>query len=322
MEVATSNYSRRREFFKRYGMSLLFSLPFILFFIFFTIVPIVMGIVISLFDYNSLKPEAMSFAGLENYISLFANQDVVFRYFWPALGKTILFAIVTVPFMIFIPLGLAILVNFEPPGYKIFRAILYLPCILSISTAGILFVTIFGVGDTGLFNAFFKTNIDFLNNQTLRWFVMLLLSIWWQTGTNFVIFSAAIKNVPKSLYEACESDGGGKWLSFTRVTFPNIKGSLALCLFNTLIGYLSLYGQPTVIRGDLTADSIDSPLMLLQNWLDDITYSKLTGKLTAVAIVFGLFVMAFSLAERKIMGLEKGGHKHENFYAAIEAIKK
>ena len=150
---------------------------------------------------------------------------------------------------------------------------------------------------------------------------MLLLSIWWQIGTNFVIFSAALKNVPKSLYEACESDGGGRWQSFIHVTLPNIKGSLGLCLFNTLIGYLSLYGQPTVIRGELTWDSIDSPLMLLQNWLSDITFAKLTGYLTAVAIIFGLIVMVISLFERYVMGIEKGGHKHERKFNAIKVIK-
>lgn len=324
MEAQSRKYSKFKEFLSRYGMASLFCLPFVIFFIFFTIVPIFIGAYLSLFKYNPMMPEQMEFVGFQNYINLFKNDeyDIVAYYFWPALLKTLLFALVTVPIMFFFPMFLAILINYEPPGYKIFRSIIYLPCILSISTAGILFVTVFGMNESSLFNSFFHTNINFLENEPLRWFVMILLSIWWQTGTNFVIFSAALKNVPKSLYEACESDGGNKFSSFIHVTLPNIKGSMTIVLFNTLIGYLSLYGQPTVIKGDINADSIDSPLMLLQDWLNDMTFASMTGYLTAVAIIFGIFVMLISLTQKYIMGLEKGGHRYENDFKALQSLKK
>lgn len=324
MESQVKKTSKFKEFLSRYGMASLFTLPFIVCFIFFTVVPIFIGLYLSFFKYNPMMPEKMEFVGLDNYINLFLNDeyDIVAYYFWPALGKTLLFTILTVPIMFFFPLFLAVLINYEPPGYKIFRSILYLPCILSISTAGILFVTIFGMNESSLFNAFFHTNINFLENEVLRWIVMILLSVWWQSGTNFVIFSAALKNVPKSLYEACESDGGNRFSSFIHVTLPNIKGSLTICLFNTLIGYLSLYGQPTVIKGEINADSIDSPLMLLQDWLNDMTFASMTGYLTAVAIIFGIFVMIISLTQRYLMGLEKGGHKREEQYKTLQSLKK
>lgn len=322
MEKGRKAYSKTREIISRYGMALVFVLPFLLFFVCFNLTPILMGVYLSLFNYNSAQPDAKQFVGINNYVNLFANNDILAQTFWPALGKTFLFAIVTVPIMLIVPLFLAILISWKPPGYKVFRSIIYLPCILSISTAGILFVSIFRGDQDGLFNAFFGTNINFLEEEPLRWFVMILLSIWWQSGTNFVILSAALKNIPKNLYEACESDGGGRLSSFVHVTLPGIKGSLGLCLFNTLIGYLGLYGQPVVIHGDINATNIETPMMLLQGWLGDTTYSKLTGYLTAVGIVFGLFIMVASLIERKVMSIEKGGHRHENRYQALRSFEK
>lgn len=314
--------SRRKETAKRYGMAIIFVLPFFACFIFFTIIPLISGVVISFFKYNSMDPSSSSFILFDNYIAIFTNANVIVEEFWPALLYTLKFALIAVPVMLIVPLMLAVLINWNPPGYKVFRSIIYLPSILSISTAGILFVTIFKGDESGLFNAFFHTNFNFLENESLRFMVMILLSIWWQTGTNFVIFSASLKNVPKSLYEACEADGGSRASSFLHVTLPGIKESFSLCLFNTLIGYLNLYGQPTVIKGQINANSIDSPMMLIQDKLQNISYAKLTGLITAIAVVFGVFVFIISCIERKLMSIEKGGHGHEIRYQEIASIKK
>ena len=97
----------------------------------------------------------------------------------------------------------------HPPGYKIFRAIIYLPSVVSVTIVGIIFGNMFASDSSGLINAWLNTDIKWLQGvpwagDTLRWLVMFIASVWWQTGTNFVIFSGALRNVPKSLYEACE----------------------------------------------------------------------------------------------------------------------
>lgn len=317
---------RRRQGVKRYSLALTFILPFVIFFVLFTLLPLVIGIGLSFFDYNPNDPGSMQFVGLLNYSDIFGTSDetiaVTFvRPFWDSLGNTLLFCLIAVPLLIIIPLLLAYLINIHPPGYKVFRAIIYLPSIVSITVAGMMFTAIFGESSTGLINNLFGTQIQFLTETKWRWIVMIILSVWWQTGTNFVIFSAALRDVPSNLYEACDVDGGGKLHRFIHVTLPNIKGHINLCLFSTLINYLNLYGQPAVIRSNLIYDTdYDSPMMLIQNTLK--TLPGWTGFICAIAVVFGLIVMGFAMLERFVMSREKGGHSYERKFAALAAINK
>jgi len=241
--------------------------------------------------------------------------------FWESLLNTILFDLIAVPLLMVIPLLLAHLINYQPPGYKFFRAVLYMPVIVSITVAGMMFTSIFGESSTGLINGWLGTHIKFLTDTGWRWVVMILLSVWWQTGTNFVIFSAGLRDIPKSLYEACEADGGGKSSKFFHVTLPGLKGQIDLCLFSTLINYLNLYGQPSVIRGSAIYDTMyDSPMMLIQNSLKVLP--RWTGFICAMAVVFGLIVLAFSIVEKRLMGKEKGGHGYEKTFAAFKSVQK
>lgn len=308
-----------KEFFKRYGMALAFISPFCLLFIVFTLIPLLYGLVISLCTYNPYDPSYTSFVGLSNYFMIFGD-NVLARNFWSALGTTIVFDIFAVPCLILIPLGLAYLINLKPPGYKIFRAIIYLPSVVSITIVGVVFGAIFSGSELGLINAWFSKDspIPFLSDEVLRWIVILLASIWWQSGTNFIIFSAALRDVPKSLYEACEMDGGNRFKTFIHVTLPNIKGSLGICLFNTLIGYLNLYGQPTVLNSAVNRDNIDTPMILIQKWLNDFEKSKLTGLICATAIFFGLIVMLVTIIQNALTKERRGRNKYEHQYEAFQ----
>lgn len=317
---------RIKQYLKRYGLAIGFIAPFVLFFILFTLVPLIMGVTFSFFDYNPNMPSEMTFVGLLNYTDIFGTSDEAIyttfvKPFWDSLMNTILFDLIAVPLLMVVPMLFAYLINFRPPLYKLFRAILYMPVIVSITVSGMIFSSVFAESSTGLINSIFGTQIRFLTDTPWRWTVMLLLSVWWQTGTNFVIFSAGLRDVPKSLYEACEVDGGGKLSAFLHVTLPNIKGAISLCLFSTLINYLNLYGQPTVIRSTLIYDTdFDSPMMLIQYALK--TLPRWTGFVCALCVVFGIFVMAVSMIERKLMSREKGGHGYENKFASLKIIVK
>ena len=223
--------------------------PFLIVFVLFTLIPFIMGFVFSFMRYNPYLPDQNQFIGFQNYVNMFNPKNPISKLFWDSFSTMLLFDAVAVPLLIVIPLCLAYLINMKPPGYKLFRAIIYLPSIVSVTIVGIIFGNMFKGDESGLINAILGTKIEWLAGKpwagdTLRWFVMLIASIWWQTGSNFVIFSGALRDVPKSLYEACEMDGGSRWKRICYVTLPNIRSALVVCLFNTLIGYLNLYAQP------------------------------------------------------------------------------
>lgn len=329
---------QRRSSAKEAGVGAAFLSPFIINFLLFSIIPIGFGIVISLFNYNPYNTEKIEFVGFKNYLYVFdVLSEKLFNYslidpaptrystyFWESFKSTLIFDVIVVPFLIIIPLALAYLVNLNPPGHKLFRAILYVPSVVSISIVGIIFGNMFGSDPQSFINSLFGTEINFLNNrdnETLRWIVILIASIWWQTGGNFIIFLAALKNVPKSLYEACEIDGGSKWKAFTKVTLPNIKSSISICLFTTIIGYLGLYGQVTVLRGAVFEGTYDSPMMFIQQMLTDVGKATMTGYISAIAVVFGLITMFFTAIEKICMADREKGDKYGQRYIKYYAQK-
>lgn len=295
--------SKRRE----HLLALALISPYIVIFLLFTVVPVVMGIAFSFMRYNPYSPEENTFYGFRNFINLFNFNLPISKSFWQSFTTMLTFDAVIVPSLIIIPLVLAYFINMHPPGYKIFRAIIYLPSVVSISITGIIFGNMFQGDSSGLINAWLGTEIHWLSGSpwqgdTLRWVVIYIASVWWQTGTNFIIFSGALRNVPKSLYEACEMDGGGRWKKIVYVTLPNIKASVAICLFNTLIAYLGLFGQPYALNDATNQDIIVSPMMFIQTYLTGgIVYARQTGYICASAVVFGLIVMVFSIIQRKCM---------------------
>lgn len=317
--------SRLMEVLRRYGISIAFIAPYLLFFIFFTVVPMIMGLAISFFDYNPYNLGATQFSGFKNYIDIFRSGTPINRLFWPAFGQTMLFDIIAVPCLTIVPLMLAILINKKPPFYKLFRAILYLPSVTSITIVGIMFGSIFSSNESGFINALFHSNIAFLDKEISRWIIILFVSIWWQTGTNFVILSAALRDVPKSLYEACEMDGGGKVVQLFKVTIPNIKRQLKLCLFTTIIGYMALYGQPYVLFGLTNQPTLldpQTPMIMIQMLLSETSFAARTGAISAIAVFFGLLTMLVSAIQSIFTKDRKGGTVREKQFKALATIKK
>ena len=143
--------------------ALLLISPYVIIFVIFTLIPFVMGFIFSFFDYNPYKPGEMQFVGFKNYINIFNPDHVLFKEWWSSFATMLLFTAVMVPTMIILPLFLAYFVNIKPPMYKFFRAIIYLPSIVSISIVGIIFGGLFGGNEAGFINALFGTNIQWLS---------------------------------------------------------------------------------------------------------------------------------------------------------------
>lgn len=311
-KLAEKRKSKRRE----QLLALLLLSPYIIIFFLFTFIPFVMGFSYSFMRYDPYNLNEVAFIGFKNYSNLFNFDLAVTKSFWDSFGTMLLFDMVVVPSLMVIPFALAYFINMRPPFYKFFRAAIYLPSVVSISIVGIIFGEIFASDGTGLINSWFGANIDWLGgkpfqNDTLRWVVIWIASIWGSVGGNFVIFSGALRDIPKSLYEACEMDGGGRWHSITRVTLPNIKPAIHITLFNTLIGFLNLYGQPFVLNTLENQDTFVTPMMFIQNYLSNgLAYARQTGFICASAIVFGLIIMAFSFLERAAMADRRKPEKH------------
>nr|MCU0465888.1 sugar ABC transporter permease [Anaerolineae bacterium] len=142
----------------------LFILPHLLFFGVFVGFPFVLGLIVSFFEYDILRPEAVRFVGLNNYTALFTPGTVEYPVFWNSLINTVEFVLMSVPLLIIIPLLLALLLNTSLAGRNLYRAIYFAPWVLSSAVVGLLGFWIFQ-SQGGLLNYYLRD----LGFDTPRW---------------------------------------------------------------------------------------------------------------------------------------------------------
>lgn len=225
----------------------LFILPHLVFFVLFALWPFAVGLVISLFEYDILRPEATKFMGLDNYVRLFTPGTVELAVFWNALINTIEFVLMSVPLLILVPLGMALLLNNKLPGRNGFRAIYFAPWVLSSAVVGLLGFWIFQ-SQGGLVNYYLKAlglgQPRWLSSMPWAWYAIVLTTVWWTAGFNMVILLAALQNIPASLYEAAAIDGASAWNRFRHITIPQLRPVLLFIIIITIIASFNLFAQP------------------------------------------------------------------------------
>jgi ABC-type sugar transport system permease subunit len=147
LEEYSRKSSRTKSLLKKYGLIALFVGPFALCFIFFFLYPLVNGIAISLTNYKLSSPgDSYVWNEFRWYKLIFDDSLFGGRYFesfWRAFVHTIVFAVIMVPIAILVPLGLALLIKSKPPGYKVFRCLVYMPSIVPLTAAGAIFAMVF-----------------------------------------------------------------------------------------------------------------------------------------------------------------------------------
>jgi len=333
---------------KKYLVVALFLLPFLVAFICFFVIPLFYGIYISLTNFKFSAPGTESYNTFQWYRMLFgdssvASADKISANFWKSFANSFVFSIIMVPIAVLIPLGLAILVNMKPPGYKIYRAMIYLPSIIPLTAAGTVFTLLFlSKAEHGLVNEFLNLNIDWFNDiwfsfylgsyevvVPYAWIPIFLMCFWGGWGSNFIILSAGLQNVPKSLYEASSVDGCGTFRKIFAVTIPGIKGQLVLCLFTTIIGYLGLYGQNYVLSGGGPQSTVlpgsgttSTVIYFIQDIVaNNANYKEsLYGLGAAASLVYAILVGIISGIQMFVTRDRKPKNKHSEAYLKWQRI--
>lgn len=322
--------SRTMEFLKRYGVVLIFLGPFLFFFLLFSAYPLFYGIIMSLMKYSISDPSQNEWRGFKNFWTILSNSNSIYNInFWYSMKNTVLFALVIVPLAIIVPLFFAVLINSKPRGYKIFRAIIYLPSILPVSASGVIFASIFGY-NFGYLNQWLGSMTHWLDGEPITaWFVILLLCLWGGWGGNFLILGAGLKNVDKNLYEAASVDGCTGLKRMWAVTFPAIKQQLILCIFTTIIGYFGLYGQvyvltnagPSIYNDGRNYNSTMTIMWYLQNLINTGEYD-VYGMVSAMGLLLGLFIGCIAGLQLWLTRERKSGTKISKDYMQYIKQKK
>ncbi|MFL6123369.1 carbohydrate ABC transporter permease [Actinophytocola sp.] len=214
------------------------------FFVIFGVVglfPLLWTAYLSLFDRELLDTEG-TFIGFGNYTELFRDSQ-----FWNALFNTISIFVLSSGPQIVVAVGLAALLNTHLRAPTGWRVGVLLPYVVSLVAVGLIFGNLFGQ-NYGLVNGLLKAigldRIDWQTNRFASHLAIATMVNWRWTGYNALIVLAAMKAVPKEIYEAALIDGASAARRFFSVTLPLLRPTLIFVVVTSTIGGLQIFTEP------------------------------------------------------------------------------
>ncbi len=278
---------------------LLFILPYAVIWAVFLLWPVLYGFYISLFEWQPLL--GSEFIGLENYIKLFQDSR-----FWNAFENTMWFAALTIPLILGIGLGFALLLRAveNRRGSSVIESSLFYPYLLNVSIISIIWAWLLDP-DFGLVLSYLRSlGLDpptFLNDPFWAIPAIAFATAWWLAGYRMVIFKAAMEDIPDHVFELAALDGVGPVTKFFRIMLPLLKPAILFSLVLTAISAFRVLGQVLL----MTAGGPGRSSEVLALYLYRAGWQSLQmGKAAAIGVILFLVILIFTLFGFRFIGLE------------------
>lgn len=269
--------------------------PHLFFFIIFFVTPAIYGVYTAFTKWDMFNEPV--FIGLENFKTLlFDSSNTYYRQLRNGLGNTFKFVLMAVPFCIIVPLSLALALNSRPKGNKFFQAMYYFPSLMSITTVTLTWRYFFNFDYGVMNNLFGSTHNWFLPPYT--WPMLVIVTVWWCTGSTMVIYQSALASIPQDQYEAAAVDGANTIQKFINVTLPNMSYPLMYTLVTTVVAQFNIYGQPDILVG---FNNMEANAVLLQYVYQNAVVKQVAGMSSAMAVILGICIMCVTFVQMRIM---------------------
>ncbi len=282
---------------RKHGEKYLLLLPYMIFFVVFTIIPLLMSVALSFTNFNLL--ETPQFVGFDNYLKLFLEDDV----FLISLKNTIVFAFVTGPVSYFLALFLAWFINeIGAKGRTFFTFLFYSPSIaanLYVIWSAIFSGDMYGFANSILMSlGIINDPINWLSDPSYVLGVIILVQLWMSMGSGFLAFIAGLQNVDKSLYEAGALDGvKNRWQELIYITLPSMGPQL---MFGAVMQISSSFAAGRIsisLAGNPTTDYAANTI--ITHIVDYGTTRYELGYASAIAVVlFAAMLLANEFISR------------------------
>lgn len=249
------------------------------------------------------------FVGLANWTKLMGDAA-----FWMSFRNIVfmIIAMVIIPTLVGLVLA-AILFDvigrrFSGKLASFLRATYYLPQVIPIAVAGVLFGWILYPDSSGVLNQFLSTITG--HDVAVNWvggtgatalFSVMLLMVWIQIGYPTVIFMAALQRVDPELYEAAELDGAGWFRRFQAITRPMIRPEIFVVTLTTTIAALKVFGPVFILTqgGPNKATYVPSYYAYIEFFGNGTDKGYAAAIATSVTIVVSAVAIAFLRAQRR-----------------------
>ncbi|CAM4477185.1 MAG: sugar ABC transporter permease [Paenibacillus macerans] len=273
--------------------------PHFILFVIFVFVPTIYGIYASFTQWNLMNDPV--WVGLQNYKTILFDADSTFyNQFRNGLKNTFIFVGLSVPILIVLPLLIAAALEHKKVKLKgVIQSILYVPGLISISAAALIWLLIFNK-QLGIAGNVFGSDVAWAANQPYAWIIIIVITVWGGVGGNMIIYRASINGVAKDLYEAAGIDGAGAVRKFFSITLPSIRFPVIYTFVMTTAGAFNVFGQPLMMTDGGPRQSTHVLMMYIRQ-LAFGTGESIAGMASAMAVLLGLVILVISTLQYYVM---------------------
>lgn len=262
----------------------------------FTAYPVVSAFIISFQDY---KPLGSTFVGLDNYISSLTDS-----LFWKSIKNTVVYTILTVPVALFISFAVAVLVlPLRKWMQTTFKAIYYLPAVVSGVSLSVVWLWIYDPMTTGIFNKLLALigieNQNWLGSSSTSMLSLVIMAWLSSHGTSIIIYIAGLLGIDESYYEAAEIDGANFFHKIWYIVLPCMKPTTLFLLVTGVIGSFQVFQNAYLMTGGGPDNSTTMVGLLIFN--NAFKYFEF-GEAAAQSLILALIIAVIAFIQFKFMG--------------------
>jgi multiple sugar transport system permease protein len=277
-------------------VAFLFTAPFFVLFVAFLFWPVISAVRTSLLHDSLVGPA--SWAGLNNYTDLLSDST-----FWAAMWHTALFTLLSVPPLVLLPLGLALLVSRVRRMQWLYRLAFFAPYVLPVSVIVLLWNWMYQPG-FGLINSYLVSlgfsEVNWLGQPGVAMISAVIATVWWTLGFNFVLYLAGLQEIPRELYEAAATDGATPGQQLRRITLPLLSSTFVLVTVLQVIASLKVFDQIYLLQAG-SAGPQDSTRPAIQLIYETGFTQYRIGYASAMSFVFFVVVVVITVISLRLV---------------------
>ncbi|MFO1055632.1 MAG: sugar ABC transporter permease [Dongiaceae bacterium] len=267
-----------------------FTVPFFLF----NVLPVLFGAYVAFTEWGIIG--APQWVGLQNFRDAF--QDEWVRV---AFVNILLYGLIIVPGVIFFGLLFALFVDRRWPLSGLARTLFFAPNVVSATVIGLVWVWVLDT-QYGLVNQYLHLvgipDIPWLTSTHWSLLSVSIASIWWDLGVSFVLFLAALQDIPGEYYDAASVDGANGLQRFWNVTLPQLRPTISMVVTLQLISTLRIFSQVYVMTNGGPAGSSSSVIHYIYS---TAIVRNLFGYSAAVSMLLFVTILVVTLLQRLII---------------------
>jgi multiple sugar transport system permease protein len=267
-----------------------FAIPFFVF----NILPVLFGVYVSFTRWSIVgRPR---WEGLNNYAKAFDDQWVAV-----AFKNVLVYGCLIVPSVTVLGLLFALFVNQRYPLSGLARTLFFAPTVVSATVIGLVWVWLLDT-QFGLINHYLSylgiDDVPWLTST--RWSIVgvSIASVWWDLGLAFILFLAALQDIPGEIIDASRVDGAGRLQRLRHVILPHLRATISLVVTLQLISTLRIFSQVYVMTNGGPASSSSSPIQYIYQMAIN---RNLFGYASAIAMLLFALILAVTLAQRVLL---------------------